>query len=65
MRQTTGNPKQSLRKGEKMITLGIILLIVSLFAKIAILQSIGVLLIIVGVVLFLLGSMVILVAASF
>jgi len=39
-----------------MITLGIVLLIVGMFAKIAILQSIGVLLIVVGVVLFLLGS---------
>jgi hypothetical protein len=39
-----------------MITLGIILLLVSIFAKVAILQSIGVLLIIIGVVLFVLGS---------
>jgi hypothetical protein len=39
-----------------MITLGIILLLVSIFAKVAILQSIGVLLIIIGVGLFLLGS---------
>ncbi|HUX65764.1 MAG TPA: DUF6131 family protein [archaeon] len=40
-----------------MITLGIVLLIVSMFAKIAVLGSIGLLLIIVGVVLFVLGSM--------
>jgi hypothetical protein len=40
-----------------MITLGIVLLIVSMFAKIAVLQSIALLLIIVGVVLFVLGSM--------
>ena len=40
-----------------MITLGIVLLIVSMFTNVAILQSIGVLLIVVGVVLFLLGSM--------
>ena len=43
-------------EGEEMITLGIVLLIVGMFAKVAILQSIGVLLIVVGVVLFLLGS---------
>ncbi|MEK6648983.1 MAG: DUF6131 family protein [Actinomycetota bacterium] len=40
-----------------MITLGIVLLIVSVFAKVAVLQTIGVLLIVVGVVLFLLGGM--------
>lgn len=39
-----------------MITLGIVLLIVSMFTNVAILQSIGVLLIVVGVILFLLGS---------
>ena len=40
-----------------MITLGIVLLIVSIFAGVPMLQSIGVILIVVGVVLFLLGSM--------
>ncbi len=40
-----------------MITLGIVLLIVSMFTNVAILQSLGVLLIVIGVVLFLLGSM--------
>lgn len=39
-----------------MITLGIVLLVVSLFTNVAILQSLGVLLIVVGVILFLLGS---------
>jgi len=39
-----------------MITLGVVLLIVSLFVKVALLQTLGVLLIVVGVVLFLLGS---------
>ena len=40
-----------------MITLGIVLVIVSMFAKVAVLQSLGVLLIVVGVVLLLLGGM--------
>lgn len=40
-----------------MITLGIVLLIVGIFASVAILQTIGILLIVIGVVLFLLGSM--------
>lgn len=39
-----------------MITLGIILIVLSLFAHIGILQSLGVLLIVVGIVLALLGS---------
>ncbi len=39
-----------------MITLGIVLIVLSLFAHIGILQSIGVLLIVVGIVLALLGS---------
>ncbi len=39
-----------------MITLGIILLIIGLIAKVAILYSIGIILLIVGVVLFALGS---------
>lgn len=49
-------PKTPKPEGEEMITLGIVLLIVGMFANVAILQSIGVLLIVVGVVLFLLGS---------
>ena len=53
MKRVTKTPKP---EGEEMITLGIVLLIVGMFAKVAILQSIGVLLIVVGVVLFLLGS---------
>jgi hypothetical protein len=39
-----------------MITLGIVLLIIGLIAKVAILYSIGIILLIVGVVLFALGS---------
>lgn len=39
-----------------MITLGIVLLVVSMLTTIAILQSLGVLLIVVGVIFFLLGS---------
>ncbi len=39
-----------------MITLGIILIVLSLFAHIGVLQSLGVLLIVVGIVLALLGS---------
>jgi hypothetical protein len=40
-----------------MITLGIILLIIGFIAKIAVLWSIGIILLVVGAVLFLLGSM--------
>jgi Family of unknown function (DUF6131) len=40
-----------------MITLGIILLIIGFIAKIAVLWSIGIILLVIGVVLFLLGSM--------
>ncbi len=40
-----------------MITLGIILLIIGFVANIAILWSIGIILLVVGAVLFLLGSM--------
>jgi hypothetical protein len=40
-----------------MITLGIVLILVALLAKIAILETLGLILLIVGVVLFLLGSM--------
>jgi hypothetical protein len=40
-----------------MITLGIVLWIVGLVASISILQTIGILLLVVGVVLFILGSM--------
>ena len=40
-----------------MITLGIILLIIGFIAKIAVLWSIGTILLVVGAVLFLLGSM--------
>jgi hypothetical protein len=40
-----------------MITLGIILLIIGFIAKIAVLWSIGIILLVVGVILFLLGSM--------
>lgn len=39
-----------------MITLGIILLIVGFVAKVAILWSLGILLLVIGAVLFLLGS---------
>lgn len=39
-----------------MITLGIILIVLSLFANIGVLQSLGVLLIVVGIILALLGS---------
>jgi hypothetical protein len=40
-----------------MIILGIILLIIGFIAKIAVLWSIGIILVVVGAVLFLLGSM--------
>jgi hypothetical protein len=40
-----------------MITLGIILLIVGFIAKVAIIWTIGVILVVVGAVLFLLGNM--------
>ena len=40
-----------------MITLSIVLILVALVAKIAILQTLGLILLIVGVALFLLGSM--------
>ncbi len=40
-----------------MITLGIILLIIGLIAKIAILWTIGIILLIIGLILVLLGSM--------
>lgn len=40
-----------------MIALGIILLIIGFIAKIAVLWSIGIILVVVGAVLFLLGSM--------
>ena len=40
-----------------MITLGIVLILVALLAKVAILQTLGVILLVVGAVLFLLGSM--------
>lgn len=39
-----------------MITLGIVLVVLSLFANIGVLQSLGVLLIVIGVVLALLGG---------
>lgn len=39
-----------------MITLGVILLIIGFVAKVAILWSIGILLIVIGAILFLLGS---------
>ncbi|MBI3430454.1 MAG: hypothetical protein HY050_10505 [Actinobacteria bacterium] len=39
-----------------MITLGIILIVLSLFANIGTLQSLGILLIVVGIILALLGS---------
>ena len=40
-----------------MITLGIILVVLSLFAHIGVLQSLGILLIVIGVILALLGGM--------
>jgi hypothetical protein len=40
-----------------MIALGIVLLIIGFIAKIAVLWSIGIILVVVGAVLFLLGSM--------
>ena len=40
-----------------MIILGLILLLIGIFAKISILTTIGIILIVVGVVLFALGSM--------
>ena len=40
-----------------MIALGIVLILVALLAKVAILQTLGVILLVVGAVLFLLGSM--------
>jgi hypothetical protein len=40
-----------------MITLGIILLLIGFLAKIAVLWSIGIILLVVGAILFLLGSM--------
>jgi hypothetical protein len=40
-----------------MITLGIVLILVALLAKVAILYTLGIILLVVGVVLFLLGSM--------
>lgn len=40
-----------------MITLGIILLIVGILAKVAIITTLGVILVVVGAVLFLLGTM--------
>jgi uncharacterized membrane protein HdeD (DUF308 family) len=43
--------------GRDVITLGIILLIIGLIAKIAVLYSIGIVLLVVGLVLVLLGSM--------
>jgi membrane-bound ClpP family serine protease len=44
------------RKGREMIILGIVLILVAVVAKIAILETLGVILLVVGVVLFLLGS---------
>jgi hypothetical protein len=40
-----------------MIALGIVLILVALLAKVAILETLGVILLVVGAVLFLLGSM--------
>ena len=40
-----------------MITLGIILILVAVLAKIAILETLGLILLVVGAILFLLGSM--------
>jgi hypothetical protein len=39
-----------------MITLGIVLILVALLAKVAVLETLGLILLVVGVVLFLLGS---------
>jgi hypothetical protein len=39
-----------------MITLGIVLILIALLAKVAVLETLGLILLVVGVVLFLLGS---------
>jgi uncharacterized membrane protein HdeD (DUF308 family) len=44
-------------KGEQVIILGIILLIVGFIAKVAIIWTIGIILVVVGAILFLLGTM--------
>jgi membrane-bound ClpP family serine protease len=44
-------------KGKQMIILGIVLILVAVLAGIAILKTLGVILLVVGAVLFLLGSM--------
>jgi diacylglycerol kinase len=44
------------RKGRKMIILGIVLILIAFVVKIAILETLGLILLVVGVVLFLLGA---------
>lgn len=44
------------QKGKLMIVLGIVLVLVAFLTKIAILETLGLILLVVGVVLFLLGS---------
>ena len=43
-------------KSDTMIVLGLILLLIGIFAKISILTTIGIILVVVGAVLFLLGA---------
>jgi uncharacterized membrane protein HdeD (DUF308 family) len=45
------------RKPEQMIVLGLVLLIIGFIAKVAILWTIGIILVVVGLVLVVLGSM--------
>jgi len=47
----------STRQGEVVITLGIILLIIGIIAKIAILTTVGIILLVVGAILVLMGTM--------
>jgi uncharacterized membrane protein HdeD (DUF308 family) len=56
MRRSWRSFSRKNRKGGEMIILGIVLILVAIVAKIAILETLGVILLIVGVVLFLLGS---------
>jgi membrane protein implicated in regulation of membrane protease activity len=48
--------KSTNRKGRNMIILGIVLVLLAVIVKIAILETLGLILLVVGVVLFLLGA---------